>query len=121
MHAPMAFPMRGRLLAHIVRSLSVLRDQHFLAAHVGLEAFGDGDGAVFLEVVFQERDEHARGRDAGVVERVGQIHLAVGALDADGQAAGLRVAEVRAGADLERFLMAGPPRLNVAELDLECC
>ena len=70
----------------------LLGHQDFLAAHVGLEAFGDGDGAVFLEVVFQERDEHARGCNAGVVERVGQIHLAVRTLDADAETAGLCVA-----------------------------
>ena len=59
------------------------------------------------------------GRDAGVVERVSQIHLAVGALDADGQAAGLRVAEVRAGADLEILLLPRAPGLDVAGFDLE--
>ena len=84
----------------------MLRNQHFLAAHIRLEALRDGDGAVLLEVVFKEGDEHTRGCDAGVVERVGQIHLAVRALDADAETAGLCVAEIRAGADLEIFLLA---------------
>ena len=52
----------------------MLRNQNFLAAHIRLEALRDGDGAVLLEVVLKERDEHARGCNAGVVEGVGQIH-----------------------------------------------
>ena len=97
----------------------MLRNQHFLAAHIRLEALRDGDGAVLLKMVFKERDEHTRGCDAGVVERVGQIHLAVRTLDADAETAGLCVAEIRAGADLEIFLLARAPRLNVAGFDLQ--
>ena len=70
-------------------------------------------------MVFQERDEHSGRRDAGVVERVRKIGLAVFTLDADAESSRLGVAEVRAGADLEIFLLAGAPRLNVAGLDLE--
>ena len=70
----------------------MLRNQHFLAAHIRLEALRDGDSAVLLEVVLKERNKHTRGCDAGVVERVGQIHLAVRALDADAETAGLCVA-----------------------------
>ena len=50
----------------------MLRNQNFLAAHVRLQALRDGDGAVLLEVVLKERDEHARGCNAGVVEGVGR-------------------------------------------------
>ena len=82
----------------------MLRNQNFLAAHVRLEALRDGDASVLLEVVLKERNEHTRGCNAGVVERVGQIHLAVRTLDADAETAGLCVAEVRAGANLEIFL-----------------
>ena len=70
-------------------------------------------------MVFKEGDEHTRGCDAGVVERVGQIHLAVRTLDADAETAGLCVAEIRAGANLEIFLLARAPRLNVAGFDLQ--
>ena len=89
------------------------------AAHVGLQHLGDGHAAVGLEVVLQEGDQHTRRRDAGVVQGVGQVALAVGALDADVQAAGLGVAQVGAAAHLEVFLLAGAPRLDVAALDLQ--
>ena len=97
----------------------MLRNQNFLAAHIRLEALRDGDGAVLLEVVFKEGDEHTRGCDAGVVECVGQIHLAVRALDANAETAGLCVAEIRAGANLEILLLARAPRLDIAGFDLQ--
>ena len=98
---------------------SVLRHKDFLTAHVGAQHLGDDDAAVGLEVILKERDEHTRRGDAGVVERVGEVILAVLALDADVQAACLRVAEVRAGADLKILLLARAPRLDVAGLDLQ--
>ena len=45
--------------------------------------------------------------------------LAVLAVDAYFQSARLCVAEVRAGADLEIFLLSGRPRLDIYRLDLE--
>ena len=98
---------------------SVLRHKDFLTAHVGTQHLGDDDAAVGLEVVLEERDEHTRGGNTGVVERVGEVILAVLALDADVQAACLRVAEIRAGADLKILLLARAPRLDVAGLDLQ--
>ena len=65
-----------------------------LAAHVRAKRFGNIDAAVGVQVVFEERDEHARGSDDGVVERMREIELAVLAADADLQPARLRVAEV---------------------------
>ena len=59
------------------------------------------------------------GATHGVVERVGQIHPAVRALDADPEPPRLRVAEVGAGAHLEILLLARRPRLDVAALDLQ--
>ena len=77
------------------------------AAHVGLQDLGDGDAAVGLQMVLQEGDQHTRRSHAGVVQGVGQIGLAVLALDADVQAACLCIAQVGAGADLEVLLLAG--------------
>jgi len=50
---------------------------------------------------------------------VGQIGLAVLALDADVQAACLCIAQIGAGADLEILLLTGAPSLDVAALDLQ--
>ena len=89
------------------------------AAHVGPQDLRDGDAAVGLEVVLQEGDEHPGRRHHGVVQGVGQVQLAVRALDADLQPAGLGVAQVGAGADLKVFLLPGGPGLDVAGLDLQ--
>ena len=77
------------------------------AAHVGLQHLGDGDAAVGLQMVLEECDEHTRRSHAGVVQGVGQIGLAVLALDADVQAACLCIAQIGAGADLEILLLTG--------------
>ena len=65
-----------------------------LAAHVRTKDLGNIDAAVGVQVVLEKRDKHTRGSDDGVVERVGEIELAVLAADADLQAARLRVAEI---------------------------
>ena len=89
------------------------------AAHVGAKDFGDGDGAVFAQVVFKEGDEHAGRGDHGVVEGVGQVFLSALAADADLKAAGLGVAEVGAAADFEVFFLAGGPGFDITGFDLE--
>ena len=71
-------------------ALLVGRDHNFQAAHVGLQHLGDGHGAIGLQMVLQEGDQHTRRSHAGVVQGVGQIGLAVLALDADVQATLLR-------------------------------
>ena len=93
--------------------------QFFLAAHVRTQDFGDADAAVFAQVVLQEGDQHARRRDHGVVQGVGKVGPAVFPLHADLQAAGLGIAQVRAGTDLEILLLAGAPGLDVAGFDLQ--
>ena len=50
-----------------------------------------------------------------------QLHLAVSVLVADLQAAGLRIAQIGAGANLEILLLAGGPGLDVAGLALQVC
>ena len=85
----------------------------FRAAHIRSERNGNVDGAVCVEVVFQECDQHSRRSDDGVVERVGEVLAVLAAVDADFQAARLCVAEVGAGAYLEVLLLAGRPRLDV--------
>ncbi len=66
-------------------------NENGLAAHVGLEDLGDQHAAVGLKIVLEEGDEHTRGGDDGVVQRVGQLGLTVLILRADAQAAGLGV------------------------------
>ena len=66
-----------------------------LAAHIRSEGFGNIDAAVGIEVVFEERYEHSRRSNNGVVERMGEV-LAVLAVDAYFQPARLCIAEVRA-------------------------
>ena len=99
--------------------LLVDRHHDLEAAHVGLQDLGDGDAAVGLQMVLEECDEHTRRSHAGVVQSVGQIGLAILALDADVEAASLCIAQVGAGADFEVFLLAGAPCLDVAALDLQ--
>ena len=98
----------------------LLGDKLFLAAHVGTKCNGNVDGAVSIEVVFEECDEHTGRRNNGVVEGVGKV-LAVLAAYADLQAACLCIAEVGAAADLEVFLLARRPCFNVNGFNLECC
>ena len=45
-------------------------NEHGLAAHVGLEDLGDQHAAVGLKIVLEEGDQHTRGCDDGVVQRV---------------------------------------------------
>ena len=45
-------------------------------AKPGLQALGDAHAAVGLEVVFQQRGEHARHGEAGAVDRVHELGLA---------------------------------------------
>ena len=79
----------------------------------------DTDGAVRLQIVFKERDEHTGRSHHGVVEGVGKVLFAVRAVDTDLESSCLRVAEVGAGAHLEIFLLTGRPRLYVYRLHLE--
>ena len=81
-------------------------DELLLAAHIRSESDGHIDAAVGVQVVLKEGDKHSRGRDDGVVERVGKV-FAVFAVHPDLQPAGLSVAEVGAGADLKVFLLPG--------------
>ena len=43
------------------------------AAHIRLQHFGDGHGAVGLQMVLQEGDQHTRRCHAGVVQGVGPV------------------------------------------------
>ena len=88
-------------------------------AAVGLQYIRDRDRAVGLESVLQERDQHARRCDHGVVQRVRKILLAVLAVHADAEAARLGVAERGARADLELLLLARGPGFDVERLDLQ--
>ena len=53
-----------------------------LAAHIHLEGLGDFDGAVGLEIIFQESNEHTGRRNYGVIQGMGKI-IAVFSLNAD--------------------------------------
>ena len=53
------------------RKLLLLRYQHGLAAHVRLQNSRNGHGAVSLQVVLQESNQHARRGNAGVVQGMG--------------------------------------------------
>ena len=69
------------------RKLLLLRYQHGLAAHVRLQNSRNGHGAVSLQVVLQESNQHARRGNAGVVQGMGQLGLAILILVADAQTA----------------------------------
>jgi len=63
-------------------------------AHVGAEGFGDGDGAVGVLIVFDEGDDETRQGDAGTIQCMQELRLAVFVATADAGAAGLIVPEV---------------------------
>ena len=88
------------------RLLLLDRLNDVLEAHVRTQGFRNAHGAVGIQVVLQERDQHARRRDAGVVEGMGKVLAAVVTLDADAEAAGLRIAQRGAGANLKVLLLA---------------
>ena len=54
-----------------------------LAAHVHAQGFGNADGAILLQVILQEGNEHPGRRHHGVVQGVGEVLLPVLALDAN--------------------------------------
>ena len=89
------------------------------SAHVHAEGFGDADGAVGLEIVLKEGDQHTGRSHHGVVQGVGEILLTVVALHANLQTASLRVAQIGAGAYLEILLLTGAPRFHVQTLHLQ--
>ena len=80
--------------------------KNFFPTHIWRQSLRYSHAAVRLEAVFKKGYEHTRRGDDSVIESMGQIHLAICALYAHFQAAGLRVAQIRAGADLEIFLLA---------------
>ena len=94
----------------------LLGDQLFLAAHIGTKHFGDGHGTVFVQVLLQKRNDETRQRDAGTVERVDELRLAVRILEAAVEAACLVVGEAGAGGNLEPLLLARSPKLEVVAL-----
>ena len=71
-------------------------------------------------MILQQRDQHSRRRNYGIVQRMNKV-CTVLALCADLQAACLRITEIRAGADLEIFLLTRRPCFDIAGLDLEVC
>src|SRR5690606_34547501 len=91
-----------------------LRLDHFHAAHVGPQHFGNYDAAVRLLVVLQDGDERADDRQPGAVECVDEARAAtIRWAIADVRAARLEVPRVTARADFEPLLAAGRPQLDV--------
>ena len=66
-----------------------------LAAHEGAEGFGELDRAVAALVRFDDADHHARKREAGAVQRMDELHLAVSVAEADVRAPCLEIREER--------------------------
>ena len=70
-------------------------------------------------MILQKRDQHTRRRHDRIVQGMGKIFPAVLAVNADFQAARLRIAERRAGTDFEVFLLARGPCLHVKRLHFQ--
>ena len=81
----------------------LLRLDAFHATHVRAKHFRNDERTVFLLVVVADADHHARGGEAGTVQRMHERVLAAN-LRLDVGAASLVVFEVRAGADFEPLL-----------------
>ena len=88
--------------------LLVLRT-NAVSEHIPLQGFRNADRAVLVEVVFQECDQHAGRSNNGVVQGVGEVLVAVLALDADSQPSCLCVAQIGAAAHFEVLLLTGRP------------
>ncbi len=94
-------------------------NKNFLAAHIRTKNFGNPDGAVSLQVVFQERDQHSGRCDNGIVQSMCKVLLAILAVYTDLQTSGLCVAEIGAAADLKVLLLTGAPCFDVNRFDLQ--
>ena len=88
----------------------------FLAAHVGAKNLGNRHRAVGVEVLLEERYDEARQSDTRAVQRVDELRLAVGILEAAVEAPRLVVGEAAAGADFKPLLFARSPKFEVIAL-----
>src|SRR4249920_760948 len=68
------------------RNSNPSRLEYLQPAHVGPQNFGHHHGTILLLVVLQHRDQRPAHGQAGTVERVDQLVLALGALEAGLQA-----------------------------------
>ena len=96
----------------IVDSVDRLWTDNVFAAHVHSQRFWNANGAVVVQVVFQECDEHTWRSNNGVVQGVSEVVSAF-AFDADTQSASLSVAQVGAGTNFEVFLLTWRPSFYV--------
>ena len=55
----------------------MLRHQNFFSTHIRLQTLRDRDCTILLQMVLEERNQHPGRGHAGVVQRVGQLGLAV--------------------------------------------
>ena len=101
----------------LIYNIILLLFNYLFATHVRSEGNGNIDGAVSVEVVFQERYQHSRRRDNGVVEGVRKVFTFF-AVDSDFESARLSVTEVGAGADFKILLLTRRPRFNVKRTNL---
>ena len=79
----------------------------------------DGDGAVGLQMILEEGNEHYAAARCRYYSAYGRGRACRPRRAPDIQAARLRVSEVGAGADLEILLLPRAPRLDIAGFDLE--
>lgn len=99
------------------KGTSVVAVDYFLTAHVGPEHLGDGDGAVLVLVVLEDRDHGPRKGEAGSVEGVHELALEVGlAPELDPCPAGLEISKVGAGRCLEVRILSGCVELQIIAL-----
>ena len=92
-----------------------------LSAHVHPKCFRNRNRSVFLQIVFQEGDQHPGRRHTGVVQRVREVFLSVLGLYADLQPPGLSVSQVAAAADFEVFLLPGAWRMSSSASEAAAC
>ena len=92
------------------------RTEHFNTAHVRTKRFGNRHAAVSVLVVFEHGDERAADGEAGTVERVDVLGLAIFILEASAHAAGLEGLAVGAGRNLAVGVLRGDPDFKVCLL-----
>ena len=93
--------------------MSSILFKKFLSAHIRSEHFGYPYGAVCLEVILKEGDEHSGGSDNRIVERMSEVSFAVFSHYPDSKPSCLSVAEVRAASYLKILFLSGRSCLYV--------
>src|SRR5207302_8438786 len=109
-------PSPLRLPAFYQRAGSARRTDRLQGAHVGQQRARDVDSAVAALIVLHHRDERSPDREAGSVQRVHELWLALLVAESRLHPSRLERLEVAARRDLAIRALTGKPNLDVVRL-----